>query len=318
MQDLVTVLKAAAEPTRLRLLTLCSSSDLTVSELTQILGQSQPRVSRHLKLLHQAGLLDRQREGSWVYFRLAGEGPGAALARTLLGSMPVDDPTLVLDVQRLEQVFQRRTERAAEYFRKNARRWDQVRSLHVDERQVEQTLLDLVSAEEVRRLLDIGTGTGRVLELLADTVPDMTGIDSSTEMLQVARASLARKGIRNCVLRQCNMYQVPLPGRSFDAVTIHQVLHFAEHPAQAITEAARLLAAGGRLFVVDFEEHHVEELREEDAHRWLGFKPATLRDWLCDAHLEPEKHLSLAGGALTVGVWTARQRKTGIDPIDSD
>ncbi len=309
MQDLVTALKAAAEPTRLRLLTLCSNSDLTVSELTQILGQSQPRVSRHLKLLHQAGLLDRQREGSWVYFRLAGKGPAAELASTLIGSMPVDDPTLLLDVERLQQVYQRRTEKAAEYFGRNAKRWDQMRSLHVDEREVEQVLLDLISTRKVQRLLDIGTGTGRVLELLASTVSELTGIDSSSEMLQVARASLARKGIRNCVLRRCNMYQVPLPGRSFDAVTIHQVLHFAEFPGQVIAEAGRLLAPGGRLFVVDFEEHHLDQLREEHAHRWLGFNPATLRNWLSDAHLEPGKHLSLAGGALTVGVWAARQTK---------
>ena len=307
MHDLVTTLKAAAEPTRLRLLTLCSNSDLTVSELTQVLGQSQPRVSRHLKLLHQAGLLDRQREGSWVYFRLAGKGPAAKLARILIGSMPVDDPTLALDVERLQQVFQRRTKKAVEYFRRNAKRWDQVRSLHVDEREVEQLLLDLVSTRKVQRLLDLGTGTGRVLELLATKVSELTGIDSSSEMLQVARANLARKGIRNCVLRRCNMYQIPLPGRSFDAVTIHQVLHFAETPGQVIAEAGRLLAPGGRLFIVDFEEHHLDELREEHAHRWLGFKPATLRNWLSDAHLEPGKHLSLAGGALTVGVWTARQ-----------
>ena len=310
MHDLVTTLKAAAEPTRLRLLTLCSNSDLTVSELTQVLGQSQPRVSRHLKLLHQAGLLDRQREGSWVYFRLAGKGPAAELARILIDSLPVDDPTLTLDVERLQQVFQRRNEKAVEYFRRNAKRWDQVRSLHVDEREVEQVLLDLISTRKVQRLLDIGTGTGRVLELLAMRVSELTGIDSSAEMLQVARANLAQKGIRNCVLRRCNMYQIPLPGRSFDAVTIHQVLHFAETPGQVIAEAGRLLAPGGRLFIVDFEEHHLDELREEHAHRWPGFKPATLRNWLSDAHLEPEKHLSLAGGALTVGVWTARQPET--------
>ena len=258
-------------------------------------------------------MLDRQREGSWVYFRLAGKGPADELARILIGSMPVNDPTLVLDVERLEQVFQRRTEKAAECFGRNAQRWDQVRSLHVDEREVEQVLLDLVSTRKVQRLLDIGTGTGRVLELLATTVSELTGIDSSSEMLQVARASLARKGIRNCVLRLCNMYQVPLPGRSFDAVTIHQVLHFAESPGQVISEAGRLLAAGGRLFIVDFEEHHLDELREEHAHRWLGFKPATLRNWLSDAHLEPGIHLSLAGGALTVGVWTAQQPETALD-----
>ncbi len=314
MRDLVTALKAAAEPTRLRLLSLCSNSDLTVSELTQILGQSQPRISRHLKLLHQAGLLDRQREGSWVYFRLAIQGPSAELARILIGSMPVGDPTLALDGERLQQVFQSRTEKAAQYFGRNAKRWDQVRSLHVDEREVEQVLLDLVSTRRVKRLLDIGTGTGRMLELLATSVPELTGIDSSSEMLQVARATLARKEIRNCSLKRCTMYQIPLPGGSFDAVTIHQVLHFAEAPEQVIAEASRLLAPGGRLFIIDFEEHQLEDLREEHAHRWLGFKPKTLQDWLADAHLETGKHLSLAGGALTVGVWTARRPELALDP----
>jgi len=313
MLDLVAALKAAAEPTRLRLLALCSNSDLTVSELTQILGQSQPRISRHLKLLHQAGLVDRQREGSWVYFRLAGQGSSGDLARILIDSMPPDDPTLTLDGERLQQVFQRRTEKAEQYFGRNAKRWDQVRSLYVDEREVERVLLDLVSTRSVKRLLDIGTGTGRVLELLAASVPELTGIDSSSEMLQVARANLARKGVRNCALRRCNMYQIPLPGGSFDAVTIHQVLHFAETPEQVITEASRLLTPGGRLFIIDFEEHELEDLREDHAHRWLGFRPATLRDWLAGAHLEPGKHLSLAGGALTVGVWTARRPETALD-----
>ena len=313
MRDLVTALKAAAEPTRLRLLALCSNSDLTVSELTQILGQSQPRISRHLKLLHQARLLDRQREGSWVYFRLAGQGSSAELARILIGSMPMDDPIFALDGERLQQVFQRRTEKAAQYFGRNAKRWDQVRSLHVDEREVERVLLDLVLTRKVQRLLDIGTGTGRVLELLATRVSQLTGIDSSSEMLQVARANLARTGIRNCALRRCNMYQIPLPGRSFDAVTIHQVLHFAEAPEQVIAEASRLMAPGGRLFIIDFEEHHLDELREEHAHRWLGFKPATLQNWLAEAHLKPGKHLSLAGGALTVGVWTASKPESKLD-----
>ena len=307
MRDLVAALKAAAETTRLRLLALCGRCDLTVSELTQILGQSQPRVSRHLKLLHQAGLLDRQPEGSWVYFRLTTRGPAARLARILVESLPAADPTVSLDLERLQQVLQRRTEKAAEYFRSNAQSWDQVRALHVDESQVEQALLDLVSARKTRRLLDIGTGTGRVLELLAARVAELTGIDSSSEMLQVARANLARSEIRNCTLRQCNMYQIPLPGGSFDAVTIHQVLHFSEFPARVIAEASRLLAAGGRLFVVDFEEHHRDELREEHAHRWLGFKPASLQEWFSDADLQPGKHLSLAGGALTVGVWMARR-----------
>ena len=307
MQDLLTALKAAAEPTRLRLLALCSNSDLSVSELTQILGQSQPRVSRHLKLLHQAGLLDRQREGSWVYFRLAGDGPSAELARKLVGSLPAGDPTVALDGHRLQKVYHGRSERAEAYFRENASRWDQIRSLHADEEQIEQVLLELVSARPVETLLDIGTGTGRVLELFASVVPRVVGIDTSAEMLQVARANLARNQIRNCVLKRGNMYQLPFSGRSFDAVTIYQVLRFAEVPDQVIGEAARVLAPGGNLIVVDFEEHDLDELRDQHAHRWLGFKPSTLRAWFSEAGLKPQQPRSLAGGPLNVGIWTARQ-----------
>ena len=313
MQDLVTALKAAAEPTRLRLLALCSSSDLTVSELTQILGQSQPRVSRHLKLLHQAGLLDRQREGSWVYFGLADQGQAADLARTLVESMPLNDPILALDLERLQQVFEVRKKKTEAYFQKNAQHWNQIRSLYVDESEVERALVELIQSESVECLLDIGTGTGRILELFSKRVTKLIGIDSSSDMLQVARATLARQRIRNCLLRRCNMYHLPFPGESFQAVTIHQVLHFAGNPLEVLREAARVLSPGGRVFLADFEEHHLEELRAEHAHRWLGFNSGTLQAWLREVGLEPEEHISLAGGTLNVGVWTARHSVAGLD-----
>ena len=310
MQDLLTALKAAAEPTRLRLLALCAHADLTVSDLTQILGQSQPRISRHLKLLSEAGLLDRIREGNWVYFRLAGRGTGAELGRTLADALPDDDAQINLDLERLDAIRQARAAKAEAYFRRNAGRWDEIRALYVAEEKVEQVLLELLSGPRVRDLLDVGTGTGRILELLAPHAERAIGLDLSREMLAVARAKLDKAGLRNCELRQGDMYHLPLPPRSVDAVTFHQVLHFGETPADAIAEAARVLRPGGRLLVADFAAHALESLRDTHAHRWLGFDDAKVRDWFLAASLEPGEPVTLPGDPLTVVVWSAEQPAT--------
>jgi ArsR family transcriptional regulator len=305
MQTLLTALKATAEPTRLRLLALCAHADLTVSELTRILGQSQPRVSRHLKLLSDAGLLDRHREGSWAYFRLAPRGPGAELGRTLVDALPSDDPQLNLDLERLAAIKQARAAKAAAYFRENAARWDEIRSLYVDEKDVERVLLDLLPGEQIRDLLDVGTGTGRVLEHLAPHAEHAVGIDLSRDMLAVARANLDHAGLRNCELRHGDMYRLPLAPQSVDAVTLHQVLHFAESPATVIAEAARVLRPQGRLIVADFLAHEIEDLREAHAHRWLGFRSDDVQGWFRTAGLEPGDPVYLAGEPLTVVVWWA-------------
>lgn len=305
MDSLLLALKAAAEPTRLRLLVLCAHSDLTVSELTQILDQSQPRVSRHLKLLCEAGLLERTREGSWAYFRLAGQGPAAELARTLVDSLPPEDATVLLDLERLEGITRERARLAADYFRRNAPKWDEIRTLYVDDTEVERQLLALFPEGEVRDLLDIGTGTGRIVQVCAPRVGRAIGVDLSREMLMVARSNLESAKVRNGMVRHGNMYQLPLSGESFDVVTVHQVLHYAESPAEVIREAARVLRPGGRLVVVDFLAHEVEQLRAEHAHRWLGFEPETVKGWCREAGLEGEATSTLPGGQLTVGFWTA-------------
>ena len=305
METLLSALKAASEPTRLRLLSLCAHSDLTVSELTQILDQSQPRVSRHLKLLCEAGLLERTREGSWAYFRLADQGPAAELARTLVDSLPPEDATVALDMERLEGIIQERARLAADYFRRNASKWDEIRTLYVDDTEVERQLLALFPEGEVRDLLDIGTGTGRIVQVCAPRVGRAIGVDLSREMLMVARSNLERARLRNCTVRHGNMYQLPLSGESFDVVTVHQVLHYAEQPAEVIREAARVLRPGGRLVVVDFLAHQVEQLRAEHAHRWLGFEPDAVKDWCREAGLESDAISTLPGGQLTVGFWTA-------------
>jgi ArsR family transcriptional regulator len=307
MDFLLNALKAAAEPTRLRLLALCARGELTVSELTQILGQSQPRVSRHLKLLCDAGLLDRFREGIWAFYRLAERGGTAELARTLVDAIPAEDPQLALDLERLEAIRRARQEAAARYFSDNAARWHEMRSLHVPEREVEAELQRLLVLDGVRELLDIGTGTGRMLELFGPHVERAVGVDSSREMLAVARANLERAGLRNCQVRLADMYQLPLASGSVDAVVIHQVLHYAEEPAEVLAEAARVLRPGGQLVLVDFARHELEQLRADHAHRRLGFDDAEVAAWMAQAGLVPGAPVHLAGSPLTVCLWPARR-----------
>lgn len=309
IDSLLSALRAVAEPTRLRLLALCAHGDLTVSELVGILGQSQPRVSRHLKLLTEAGLLERIREGSWVFHRLVQSGGGARLAAHLNELLPLDDDILSRDLERLAMVKCERDLAAADYFKRNAESWDRLRSLHVDDAVVEQTLLAMLDGQRIDDLLDIGTGTGRMLELFGPHIKHGEGIDLSREMLSVARANLQRAGLTHCTVRQADIYQAPFPAGAYDAVTIHQVLHFLDRPGQAVGEATRLLRPGGHLLLVDFAPHNVESLRDEHNHRRLGFDDGEVRSWF-DSHdmtLVDARHLS--GDPLTVALWLGRKKE---------
>jgi ArsR family transcriptional regulator len=308
MNELLAALRAAAESTRLRLLVLCARGELTVSELAQILGQSQPRVSRHLKLLCDAGLLDRFREGSWVFYRLSSGTAASSLVQHLVAACGEVDRTIALDLQRLAMIKRQRAELAAAYFRENAARWHHIRSLYVDEREVEAALTEILAAASFHDLLDIGTGTGRMLEILGPYVGHALGIDQSREMLAVARVNLERAGLANGTVRLGDMYQLPLPDACFDAIVVHQVLHYAERPADAIAEAARVLRPEGVLIVVDFAPHTLEFLREEQAHRRLGFADGEVADWCRAAGLDPAQPRHLAGDPLTVAIWTAYRR----------
>ncbi|MBU0726454.1 MAG: metalloregulator ArsR/SmtB family transcription factor [Alphaproteobacteria bacterium] len=307
MAALLDGLRAAAEPTRLRLLTLCAHAELTVSDLTQIVGQSQPRVSRHLKLLCEAGLLARLREGTWAYYRLAQTGEGAVLGRALIDLIPSDDAALALDLQRLDAIKRSRAETAAEYFRQNAIDWDTIRALHADPREVEQKLLDLLPGG-IEDLLDIGTGTGRMLALFAPRVTRALGVDQSREMLAVARANLETADLRNCSVRQADMYQLPLAGAEIDAAILHMVLHYAERPAAVIAEAARVLRPGGRLVVVDFAPHDQASLLQRQAHRWPGFQDQEIAGWCAEAGLKVDTTAQLPGKSLTVSFWRATKQ----------
>ena len=305
MDALLSALRAVAEPTRLRILGLCAQAELTVSELVHIIGQSQPSVSRHLRLLSEAGLLNRVREGSWVFHGLAEDGPGADTARRLNDLLPPDDSVLALDLRRLTEVKEERSRVAADYFRRNAQRWDELRSLHVDDAEVENVLKGLLPTTGVNDLLDVGTRTGRMLEVFGPRVGRALGVDLSLDMLAVARVNLERSGLKNLALRKGDMYQLDFPDASFDAVTVHQVLHFADYPARAFAEAARVLRPGGHLLVADFAPHDLEYLRRDHEHRRLGFSNPQVFDWLEATYLKIKEIKHLPGNPLTVTVWLA-------------
>ncbi|EKV28218.1 Transcriptional regulator, ArsR family [Caenispirillum salinarum AK4] len=305
LETVLSGLRGAGEETRLRLLALCSRGELTVSDMTRILGQSQPRISRHLKVMVDAGLLERFREGAWVFYRLAYDGTGAAVARAISRLLDDQDPVLALDITRLESLRAERDAEAAEYFSRNAAEWDRIRSLHVDDAEVERQLLTLLPPDSAGELLDIGTGTGRVLTLYGPHVERAVGVDRSREMLSVARTSLDREGLANCMVRLGDMYQLPVADGSFDSVVIHQVLHYAERPADALAEAARVLRPGGRLVVVDFAPHDLEELRQAHNHRRLGFSDKDVFDWCAAVGLTAGAVAHLPGTPLTVTLWQA-------------
>ena len=303
------MLRAAGEPTRLRLLAICAHGEVTVSELTQIIGQSQPRVSRHLKLLCDAGLLDRFREGAWVFYRIAGRRRDGMSrhVQQILAMIPETDPQFQRDRQRLESIKQARAEGAASYFRANAAQWDRVRTLHIDTRDVERALGDALQPRSNADFLDIGTGTGRILELFGPSIGHGIGIDLSLDMLRVARANLEAARLANCQVRHGDMYRLPFDDGTFDAATMHMVLHYADQPDTAIAEAGRVLRPGGVLVIVDFASHGIEQLRAEHAHRRLGFTEDEVAAWSGAVGLQTEAVRRLAGEPLTVVVWTVKK-----------
>jgi ubiquinone/menaquinone biosynthesis C-methylase UbiE len=307
-------LKAAGEETRLRVLALLAEAELTVSDLTDILRQSQPRISRHLKLLAEAGLVERFREGTWAFFRLAEHGEGADVARTLIDRLNPGDQMIARDRARLASVRQARATAAQAYFRAHAAEWDRIRKLHVTDAAVEEAIRAALADKPFRSLLDLGTGTGRMLELFGPEIERGLRLDLSLDMLLLARDRLERAGLKNCSVRQGDIYDLPLANDSFDVVILHQVLHFLDDGARAIHEAARVLRPGGRLLVIDFAPHEQEFLREQFAHRRLGFAPETVTQWITASGLDPVLHKSLtpeqgSEGKIAVSLWLARDTR---------
>jgi ubiquinone/menaquinone biosynthesis C-methylase UbiE len=322
LEPALAALNAAAEETRLRLLLLLAESELTVSEIVAILGQSQPRVSRHLKLLVEAGFLERRREGAWAFFRLAQAGPAGALARKLLASIDPLDPVLAADGVRLAETRAARAESAERYFAAHAGEWDEIRSLHVSEARVEAAIMEVVGAGRIRQLVDLGAGAGRMLELLAPRAENAIGVDMSSAMLAVARGRMEEVRARNVQLRQGDLYALPVTRDSSDLAIMHQVLHYLEDPARALKEAARILSPGGRLVVVDFAPHDEETLRNDHAHRRLGFSHEEISELVRRAGLEMVLHRDLPpdareGAKLTVSLWVARDPRIIADVVPS-
>ena len=300
---LAALFQALADPTRLRILALLRVMELSVGELAQLLGQSQPRVSRHVRILSDSGFVGRRKEGSWVYLRLAEPDRTEGLFELCTGIDAEAEQLFAGDAARLDTVRHDRAEAARRYFEAHAATWESVRALHVEDAEIERAIADLLAGRPIGALLDIGTGTGRMLELFAPKARSAIGIDRSSEMLRLARVKLEEAGISGASLRQGDMYALPLADHSADSIILHQVLHYAQQPGAAIAEAARVLAPGGRLLVIDFAQHDRAELKEQDAHLRLGFADDAMRGWFGGAGLELDRIERLGGGALTVILW---------------
>ena len=309
-------LRGAGEETRLRILHALSRDELAVSELTQVLAQSQPRISRHLKLMTDAGLTERRREGSWAFFRLTREGFGSRLAHFALEALSTEGSVLDRDQHRLEHIRARRAELAENYFEENASHWDELRSMHAPEAAVEAAAKQMFTpvGEKFSRLIDLGTGTGRMLELFADRYTSAHGYDVNQPMLALARARLAASGITHAELRQEDILALPDTANSSDGAILHQVLHFLVEPSLAIAEAARVLSKGSPLLVVDFAPHDAEALRDSHAHRRLGFSRDEIEEmgeafgFNQESYREIPAEDATGDDALTVSLWLMKKR----------
>lgn len=302
MDRVLTALTAAADPTRLRLLALGARGAFCISDFCEILGQSQPRLSRHVRLLCESGLLERTREGANAWLTLA-QGELGALARDILKRLDPEDPLFAADRRGAARVLAERARDASEKFRRSGADWDEMRALDLPAAMVEHELLRLLPDGQLGRALDIGTGTGRLLEVLAPRLTAGLGIDASRTMLALARVRLAKPEFSHLAVRLADMYALPLRDASFDLVLLQMVLHYAEEPAKAVAEARRVLAPGGTVIVVDLAPHGRAELRDRMAHRALGFSDAVMTSLLREGGLREIAAAAVDGGPLTIRIW---------------
>lgn len=310
------IMRALADPTRLRIMRLLTAMELAVGELAQVLGQSQPRVSRHVGILCDAGLAERHREGSWVFLRSGvgrerGSAVGEAVARLLTTAEREDGDFAAAcaeDRRQLAAIRAARESGAEAYFARHAEEWDELRKLHSADELVEQRLAQALGAAPLGEVLDIGTGTGRMAELFAGRASRIVALDKSLDMLRVARAKLQNLAVGSVELVQGDFAALPFAAHSFDTVLLHQVLHFAQDPTAALTEAARVTRPGGRIAIVDFAAHGLEELRDRHAHARLGFTDGALDTLLSEAGYDPAPPIALDEGELVVKIWLGTRR----------
>ena len=309
METLLSALRAAGEPTRLRILAILALGELTVSDLTQVLLQSQPRISRHLKLLADAGLIVRYPEGSWVFYRLDESAQLGDLLGEIIASLPQGDHELQRDRERLAEVRAERAARAQAYFAANAAQWDSLRANHIPETAIEERMGELIGGRDIDLLVDLGTGTGRMLEIFGTRASRAVGFDISPDMLTIARAKLDELAAENCQVRQGDCANVPLEDNVADIVILHQVLHFLDDPQRAVNEAARITRPGGCVLIADFGPHEMEDLRNEHAHRRLGFADDEMNHMLRAAGLlaAAGDTLTAQNTPLTVAMWQAEK-----------
>jgi ubiquinone/menaquinone biosynthesis C-methylase UbiE len=303
------LLRALGDSTRLRIVHLLRAMELAVGEIALVIGQSQPRVSRHVRILAEAGLVERRKEGSWVFLAL-GRSSGCRAAQIALEAMPLDtveQSWIEADAARLAAVRAERARAAEDYFAAHAAQWDAIRSLHIPEAQVEASIKALLGDGSLGHLVDIGTGTGRMAMLFGPQARQVTALDRSPDMLRLARAKLPDDAGEHYRLLLGDFNALPLDDGGADTVILHQVLHYAQAPDHALAEAARIMAEGGRLLVADFAPHEHEELRTRDAHARLGFSDEQMAQWFAAAGLQAERTEALPGTPLTIKLWLARR-----------
>lgn len=310
--------RALGDPTRLRIIYLLRAMELAVGEIAQVVGQSQPRVSRHVRILVEAGLVEKRKEGNWVFLRI-GRGEAVSAFEELFDRLPPNESELLwqhADLARLAAVRNDRASAADEYFAAHAEEWDAIRSLHIAEAEVESAMQALLGGEPIGRLLDIGTGTGRMIQLFGGLASHVTAVDRSPDMLRLARAKLPHADAGKYALVMGDFSALPLEARVADTVLLHQVLHYAQSPDAVIAEAGRVLDASGRLLIADFAPHEREELRGRDQHARLGFSDEQMNGWFDAAGMSLEKVQTLPGGELTVKLWLGRRRTALILPME--
>jgi ArsR family transcriptional regulator len=310
------IFKALADPTRLRIARLLGAMELAVGELAQVLGQSQPRVSRHVGILCDAGLAERRREGSWVFLRRSNPGddgdPVIAAVDRLLATAEREMPDYAAicdaDRRKLAAIRSGREAAAEHYFARHAGEWDELRALHSPDGEVEAALVAALGDAPLGVVLDIGTGTGRMAELFAPDAGRIVALDKNLEMLRLARAKLQHLPAEQIELVQGDFSDLPFPAESFDTVLLHQVLHFAQDPAQALAEAARVTRSDGRIAIVDFASHSREELRDRHQHVRLGFSDRQMSDLMKGAGFTARNPQALGDGELVVKIWIGERQ----------